>query len=564
MNLKSLNIIEYNKLLEMVAVFASSKKAKADLIELLPMANKRQIDRQIDLTDEAYKVLMTFPNLHIGVIRDVSEAIDLAKIGSVLSPEDLLDIAGTLRTSRVLAKSIKDVQSDEIKTPLLNEISRYIGSFRNIEDRIFDSIISPTEIADNASKALYTIRRKIESTKTNIRIRLEKLTASQSMQKYLQDAIVTIRGGRFVVPVKSEYKSKVDGLVHDKSKGGSTFYIEPSFVIEMNNELKSLIIDEEEEIRRILAELSRLVKDRVEEIKITYESVCELDFVFAKARFAHSIDATKPIISDKKIIEIKQARHPFIDREVCVPIDFSIGNSYTALIITGPNTGGKTVAIKTVALLTAMALSGFFVPANSGAKFGVFEKIYADIGDEQSIDQSLSTFSSHMQNIVKMVEDAKDTSLLLFDEADSLFSKRSSDVSKSNDRYSNMNINVLLQLIERYEGVTVLTTNLKKAIDPAFERRFTYKVHFPLPSKSIRKRLWRYLCPPDLVTAEEIDYEWLSEIKMSGGEIKNAILIGAYMAARRGELISSEVLYQAALDEASSSGRVVRRGEHEY
>ncbi len=416
MNLKSLNIIEYNKLLDLAAAFASSQKAKLDIKNLLPMQHIYQIDRQINLTDEAYQVLMTFPNLHIGLIKDVSEAIDLAKIGSVLSPEELLDIAGTLRTARLLARSIKDVQSDEIKTPLLNEISRYIGSFRNIEDRIFDSIISASEIADNASKTLYTIRRKIESTKTNIRIRLEKLTASQSMQKYLQDAIVTIRGGRFVVPVKSEHKAKVEGLVHDKSKGGSTFYIEPSFVIEMNNELKSLIIDEETEIRRILAELSKLVKDRAQDIKITYESVCELDFIFAKARFAHSIGGVKPIISEQKIIELKQARHPFIDREKCVPIDFKIGNSYSALIITGPNTGGKTVAIKTVALLTAMALSGFFVPANAGAKFGIFDKIYADIGDEQSIDQSLSTFSSHMQNIVTMVKDADQGSLLLFDE----------------------------------------------------------------------------------------------------------------------------------------------------
>ncbi len=416
MNAKSLDIIEYSKLVELASHYASSLKAKKAFQDLKPMTHKRQIDRQIDLTDEAYRVLLFVPNLHIGVIKDISEPLNLAKIGAVLSPEELLDVAGTLRTSRVLAKAIRESQTDELKTPLLNEITRYIGSFRNIEDRIFDAIISASEIADNASKTLYTIRRKIESTKTNIRIRLEKLTSSQTMQKYLQDAIVTIRGGRFVVPVKSEYKSKVDGLVHDKSKGGSTFYIEPSFVIDMNNELKSLIIDEEQEIKRILAELTKLIADRTDDIAISYESVCELDFIFAKAKFAHVMDATKPIILEDKRIELKQARHPFIDKEECVPIDFSIGRQYTALIITGPNTGGKTVAIKTVALLTAMALSGFFVPAHQGAKFAVFDKIYADIGDEQSIDQSLSTFSSHMKNIVTMVKDADASSLLLFDE----------------------------------------------------------------------------------------------------------------------------------------------------
>ncbi len=416
MNLKSLKIIEYNRVVDTASSFASSKKAKKDLKELKPMSSKKQINRAIELTEEAYNVLMNLSNFHIGSIRDLSDALNLAKIGSVLSPEELLDIAGTLRTSRMLSKSIRDAQTEEVKTPLLLEITKFIGSFRNIEDKVFEAIISASEISDNASKRLYTIRRDIEKTKEGIRVKLEKLTSSQSMQKYLQDSIVTIREGRFVVPVKSEYKSKIDGLVHDKSKGGSTFYIEPSFVVEMNNELRTLFLDEEEEIRKILANLSKLVADRADDINITYESVCELDFIFAKARFAHEIKATKPVIIDEKIIEIKEARHPFIDREKCVPIDFSIGKTYDALIITGPNTGGKTVAIKTVALLTAMALSGLFVPAKSGAKFGIFDKIYADIGDEQSIDQSLSTFSSHMQNIVKMVEEAGKGSLLLFDE----------------------------------------------------------------------------------------------------------------------------------------------------
>lgn len=416
MNSKSLQVIEYNRVLELASAYASSKKAKEDLRNLMPMKHKRQIDRQIDLVEEAGLVLLQVPNLHIGVINEIQEPVNLAKIGSVLSPEELLYVAGTLRTARLLSKGIRDLQTQDFKTPLLNEICRYIGAYRNIEDRILESIISSGEIADTASKELQSIRKRIESTKVSIRVKLEKLTASQSMQKYLQDSIVTIREGRFVVPVKSEYKSRIDGLVHDKSKGGSTFYIEPSFVINMNNELKSLLLDEEQEIRRILAELSALIAERAEEIKVTYESICELDFVFAKAAYARDTDASKPVISEEEVIACRQARHPLLDRERCVPIDFAIGDSYSALIITGPNTGGKTVAIKTVALLTAMALSGFFVPANPGAKFGVFERIHADIGDEQSIDQSLSTFSSHMKNIVRMVEEAGPRSLLLFDE----------------------------------------------------------------------------------------------------------------------------------------------------
>lgn len=413
---KSLKILEYDRVINELASFASSSRAKRQISELRPMSDKYELQRQIDLTEEAYNLMMKLPNLHVGGIMDISDSLKLAEIGSHLSAGKLLDVAQTLRSSRMLAAAIKKAQAEDFTSPKLLEIASFVSSFSNIEDSIFSAIVSEVEIADSASKKLYNIRRAIDSKKAGIRDKLERLSTDPEMQKFLQESIVTIRDERFVIPVRSEYKSRVDGIVHDKSKGGSTFYIEPSAVVNMNNELKSLMIDEQEEIRRILIELTTMIAAEILGIKISYESVCDLDYAFAKGKFALNMDASKPIIVESGKIKIRQGRHPFIDKKICVPIDYEMGEGYNALIITGPNTGGKTVSLKTVALLSAMALSGLFVPANSRSCFGHFTRIYADIGDEQSIDQSLSTFSSHMKNIVRMVCEADENSLLLFDE----------------------------------------------------------------------------------------------------------------------------------------------------
>lgn len=413
---KSLRVLEYYRIIEKLAGFASSSRARNNLLNIKPVDDVKKLEKSLSLTEEAYKILSNVSSFHVGAIMDISEYLRLAEIGSVLSSAQLLETAQTLRTARFLSDSVKKIQKEDFETPLLMEISGLIGSFTHIENAVFSAIISENEISDNASKKLFSIRRSIEKTKLGIRNKLDEMISSQEMQKYLQDSIVTIRGDRFVIPVKSEHKSQVEGLVHDKSKGGATFYIEPSAVVSMNNELRSLMIDEEDEIRRILLKLTEMIAESVYEIRLSYDSVCELDYTFAKGKLALEMNAARPIISEAGRIKIKQGRHPFIKKEDCVPIDFEIGENYNAVIITGPNTGGKTVSIKTVALLNLIALSGLFVPALYGSEFGLFSNVMADIGDEQSIDQSLSTFSSHMQNIVKMVDKADKKTLLLFDE----------------------------------------------------------------------------------------------------------------------------------------------------
>lgn len=413
---KSKRILEYGRIREELSRFCVSRVAKNRALELDMMEDERQIERELDFSEEAFNIIMKFPNIRLNALLDIGESLKIAEMKGMLSAAELLAIAQTLRSSTLFARAIKNASSEDVKIDNFMEVSSFIASFSRIEEAIFGAILSEEEISDKASKKLFSIRRAIESKKLSIRNKLEQIISSADMGKYLQESIITLRGDRFVIPVKSEYKSRVDGIVHDKSKGGSTFFIEPSALVNMNNELRALLIDEQDEIRRILMELSAMVAADVDAIRLSYESVCELDYAFAKGRYAHELNATRPLISEPGVIKIRQGRHPFIDSKVVVPIDFEVGTTYSAVIITGPNTGGKTVSLKTVALLTMMALSGLFVPCLSGSKFGLFKEIYSDIGDEQSIDLSLSTFSSHMKNIVEMVEIASTDTLLLFDE----------------------------------------------------------------------------------------------------------------------------------------------------
>lgn len=416
MRLKSKKILEYGRIREELSRFCVSKRAKDRALDLDMMEDEREIERELDFTEEAYNIIMKFPSIRLNALMDIGESLKIAEMKGVLSAAELLAIAQTLRSSSMFAKSIKNASSEELRIENFLEVASFIASFSRLEEAIFGAILSENEISDKASKKLFSIRRQIEAKKVSIRNKLEAIISSADMGKYLQEAIITLRGDRFVIPVKSEHKAKVDGIVHDKSKGGSTFFIEPTALVNMNNELRALFIDEQDEIRRILIELSSMVAEDVDAIRLSYESVCELDYAFAKGRYAHELNATRPSISEAGSIKLRQGRHPFIDPKVVVPIDFEIGSSYSAVIITGPNTGGKTVSLKTVALLTMMALSGLFVPCLSGSKFGLFREIYSDIGDEQSIDLSLSTFSSHMKNIVEMVDAASPETLLLFDE----------------------------------------------------------------------------------------------------------------------------------------------------
>ncbi len=411
----SLKILEYDRILRTIKDFAVSNTAKQKALNLRPMIDKEEIEFELDKTAEAFEILMKNSSFHISNIPDISESLSLAKVGSTLSMSMLLAVATAVRTMRLMVKSVKSAQTDKFKTPYLMEMTARIGKFKELEETIFMAIISEEEMSDNASSSLKRIRRSIESKKESIRNKLESLVTSSEMSGYLQDSIVTLRGDRFVVPVKSEHKAKVVGLVHDKSRGGGTFYIEPEIVVNLNNELKSLYVDERQEIERILQELSKKVAEKRQEIESSYVELCEIDFIFAKAKLAHKYNCFKPQITDKKQIVLKKARHPLLEAKTVVPLDFNIGEDYNAVIITGPNTGGKTVSLKTIGLLTAMALSGNFVPATM-SKFGIYQYILADIGDEQSIDQNLSTFSSHMKNIVNMLDMSSEKALLLFDE----------------------------------------------------------------------------------------------------------------------------------------------------
>ncbi len=412
---RSLKILEYDRILRTIRDFAVSPIAKERALALRPMTDKTQIEHELDRTEEAFNVLMKNSAFHIGSVPDVSEAISLSKIGAPLSMVMLLNVAKAARTMRMVKSSIKNMQNDKFHTPILVEKIEFIGKFKKLEEDIFAAIISEDEMSDNASPALARIRRSIESKKDTIRKKLEDMISSDDMNKFLQDNLVTLRGDRFVIPVKSEHKSKVAGLVHDKSRGGGTFYIEPEIVVSLNNDLKSLYIDEREEIERIIRVLSAEVAEVVEELDSSYDVLCDIDFIFAKAKLAHKYNSFKPEISEEQEVFIKKGRHPLIEAKSVVPLDFKIGGEYSAVIITGPNTGGKTVALKTIGLFTALALSGNFVPATS-SRFGIYNHILADIGDEQSIDQSLSTFSSHMKNIVDMLKISDDNALLLFDE----------------------------------------------------------------------------------------------------------------------------------------------------
>ncbi|MDD4679187.1 MAG: endonuclease MutS2, partial [Tissierellia bacterium] len=335
--------------------------------------------------------------------------------GGIISPKGLINCADTLRAARLLKNYIL-VNNGGRDYDLLEGLCENIYSNKGIEERIYSVIIGEEEIADDASSELKRIRREIQIKNNSIKNKINSIVSSSSMQKYLQEAIVTMRNDRYVIPVRKEYRSMVKGIIHDQSATGSTLFIEPMAVVEMTNDISSLKIEEKKEIERILLELSMMVGDISEEMLNNQEILKELDFIFAKGKYAISINGIEPKVNDRGYIRIKKGRHPLIAPEIVVPIDAVLGDEYTTLIITGPNTGGKTVSLKTLGLFTLMGMAGLHLPAEYGTEISVFSAVYADIGDEQSIEQSLSTFSSHMTNIVKIMEEVDERSFVLFDE----------------------------------------------------------------------------------------------------------------------------------------------------
>ncbi len=417
MNEKTLRVLEYGKIIQLLINKTESSLGREIAEKLAPSTDLKEVEYFQNETDEGVSLLIKRGSAPIGGIHDILIEIKRAEIGSVLSPGGLLKIADTLRATRRIKGFLGQDKGDKDSSyPILQELINGLSIYKDIEDAIFNAIISEEEVADSASPLLRSIRKQITSKNDSIRSKLNSIISSSSNKKMLQDGIITIREDRFVVPVKQEYRSSFQGLIHDQSSSGATLFIEPMAVVQLNNELKELKLKEKAEIERILAELTEHVASASEGIRANQKRLARVDFIFAKAKLSLSMKGMRPEINDKGYIKIKNGRHPLLNVDKVVPIDIYIGNEFNSLVITGPNTGGKTVTLKTLGLFTLMTQSGLQIPVDYGTKMAVFKNVFADIGDEQSIEQSLSTFSSHMTNIVDILDNVEDNSLVLFDE----------------------------------------------------------------------------------------------------------------------------------------------------
>lgn len=405
--------LEFDKIKALLAECAMTEGGQRLALALEPTEQAELIIRRQRRTTDACRLCNAKGMPSFGSVKDVSASCERAEKGAVLSMRELLDIANVLRSSRML---IDYINGNKLFDTVLDEIFDRLIPERKLEERIFRSIISEELMADEASPALAEIRRKIRHENNRIKDILQQYVSVGSHSKYLQENIVTMRNGRYVVPVKAECKNEIKGLLHDTSASGATMFIEPSQVVEANNELRMLQSREEHEIERILAELSSAVSDCSRAIWLDYMNISELSFIFACATLSERMRATSPAISKGRTVNLIRARHPLIDRDKVVPINLRIDDGNDTLIITGPNTGGKTVTLKTLGLFALMAQSGLHIPADEGSQLCIFDNVYADIGDQQSIEQSLSTFSSHMVSIVKMLDGLTENSLVLFDE----------------------------------------------------------------------------------------------------------------------------------------------------
>jgi DNA mismatch repair protein MutS2 len=420
MNEKTIRILEFDRVLDKLAGFASCELGKELAAKLLPANEYGAVKVMQKETNDGLSLLLGKGSPPLGGIHDIRVSLKRAGKGSILNPGELLKISGVLRACRNLKryslnKDITNQDSKEDENQVISLINSLVTD-RAVEEKISRAIISEDEIADSASSTLNNIRRQISRLLASIKDRLDGIVRSEKYKKFMQDAIVTLRDGRYVVPVKQEYRSEIAGIVHDSSSSGATLFIEPMAVVEANNEIKQLKIKEQSEIERILAELTGYVAGILVGLQTDVSVLARLDLIFAKAKLSVEYNCVSPQLNNGRQIDIRGARHPLLDRRDVVPIDFKIGDDCSIVVITGPNTGGKTVTLKTIGLFSLMMQSGLHIPAKEGSRMCVFEKIFADIGDEQSIEQSLSTFSSHMTNIVKILDEVNESSLVLLDE----------------------------------------------------------------------------------------------------------------------------------------------------
>ncbi|QDP40807.1 endonuclease MutS2 [Radiobacillus deserti] len=412
MNERIFKVLEFERIVQLLQEQAASGLGKEKASKLKPLDTLEEVNELQAQTDEAAHVIRLFGNVPLGGIFDIRPHVKRSQIGGALSAKECLDIASTIYGSKQLKRFIEDIEEPEL--PILRDLTDQIVPLNQLEREIKSCIDDNGHVMDGASEKLRTIRSKIRTNESRVRDKLESYTRTKS--KMLSDAIITIRNERYVLPVKQEYRGSIGGIVHDQSASGATLFMEPQAVVELNNQLQEAKVQEKTEIDRILRELSALVAEDATILLQVVEVLAVIDFMFARAKLGNQMKAARPTMNDRGIIKMKQARHPLLPMDEVVANDVEIGESYRAIVITGPNTGGKTVTLKMIGLCTLMAQSGLQVPALDGCEMAVFSNVFADIGDEQSIEQSLSTFSSHMTNIVRILHELDERSLVLFDE----------------------------------------------------------------------------------------------------------------------------------------------------
>lgn len=417
MDNRVLTTLEYDKVIEEVAAFCATHIGQEEMKSLQPTNDYEAVVRMLEETDEALDVLRVYGQLPLGGIYDIRPHAKRAQIGGILSATELMEIASTSRASRMIRRFSEQVEEDgEIDLPLLAHYREQLPVVTALEQKINRAIDENGNVLDSASSALRSIRSRRRRAESRVRSQLESYTRGRNASKMLSDAIVTIRNDRFVLPVKAEYRSHYGGVVHDMSASGQTVFVEPDNVVQANNDIRELKMKEREEVQKILRDLSEDVQTQAHDLFILVDLLVHLDIVHAKARYGAANRCVRPIVNDRGYVKLTEARHPLLPIDEAVPNTIEFGDDITTIVITGPNTGGKTVTLKTVGLCTLMAQAGIPIPALDGSEIAVFESVYADIGDEQSIEQSLSTFSSHMVNIVDILKTFTDRSLILFDE----------------------------------------------------------------------------------------------------------------------------------------------------
>lgn len=416
MNEKVLHTLEYNKILDQLTEYAFSADAKSRCQKLRPITDRAQIEQLQQQTSDALSRLFKYGSLSFSGVTDIRDSLKRLEIGGALSAIELLRVCSLLESAKRAKAFARSQDDSDQPDDSLTILFAGIEPLTPLCDEIRRCILSEDEIADDASSTLHSIRRSMRGMNDKIRAQMNSMINNTTTRSYLQDTVITMRDGRYCLPVKAEAKSLVPGMIHDQSSTGSTLFIEPMAVVNLNNEYKELQLREQEEIEVILAGLSNLTASYATQLLADYELLTELDFIFARAAFAQTYNGVAPLFNDDGRIHIRKGRHPLLDPKKVVPIDVRLGEDFRLLIVTGPNTGGKTVSLKTVGLLTLMGQSGLHIPASERSELGIFDEVFADIGDEQSIEQSLSTFSSHMVNIIRILEQVNDRSLVLFDE----------------------------------------------------------------------------------------------------------------------------------------------------